>query len=161
MLRMQDFPPFQLYCDSVLLVEETGGPGKTTDLSQFTDTLNQILLFTSPWSRFELTTSMVMGTDCIGSYKSNYYTITPTCLVETNNLVLCSSCSGPTNFRNLQMWCRERGTPQTRCLLWFTICFPHYNAITTIERTPLLRHQERAEELWGLEPPSRVPNNGL
>jgi hypothetical protein len=57
--------------------------------------------------------------------------------------------------------CMSSGTPQTRCLLWFTICFPHYNAITTIERTPLLRHQERAEELWGLEPPSRVPNNGL
>jgi hypothetical protein len=30
-----------------------------------------------PWSRFELTTSVVIGTDCIGS-KSNYHKITAT-----------------------------------------------------------------------------------
>jgi len=41
---------------------------KTTDLSQVT----------SPWSRFELTTSVMIGTDCIGSCKSNYHTITAT-----------------------------------------------------------------------------------
>jgi hypothetical protein len=37
-----------------------------------------IMLYTSPWSRFELTTSVVIGTDWIGSCKSNYYTITTT-----------------------------------------------------------------------------------
>jgi hypothetical protein len=31
-----------------------------------------------PWRRFELTTSVVIGTDCIGSCKSNYHTITAT-----------------------------------------------------------------------------------
>jgi hypothetical protein len=35
-------------------------------------------LYTSPWSRLELTTSVVIGTDCIGSCKSNYHTITTT-----------------------------------------------------------------------------------
>jgi len=41
--------------------------------------LNYInLKYTSPWSRFELTTSVVIGTDCIGSCKSNYHTITAT-----------------------------------------------------------------------------------
>jgi hypothetical protein len=44
---------------------------KTTDLSQVTDKLYHIMLYTSPWSRFELTTSVVIGTDCIGSCKSN------------------------------------------------------------------------------------------
>jgi hypothetical protein len=35
------------------------------DLSQVPDKLYHILLYTSPWSGFELTTSVVIGTDCI------------------------------------------------------------------------------------------------
>ena len=35
----------------------------TTDPSQVTDKLYHIMLYTSPWSRFKLTTSVVIGTD--------------------------------------------------------------------------------------------------
>ena len=49
---------------------------KTTDLPRVTDKIDHIMLYTSPspWARFELTTSVVRGTDCIGN--SNYHTIT-------------------------------------------------------------------------------------
>ena len=53
-------------------------PEKTADLSQVTDKRYHIMFSTSPWSRFELTTSVVIGTDCIGSCTSNYHTIMAT-----------------------------------------------------------------------------------
>ena len=65
-----------------LLVEKTG---ETSDLSQVTVKLYHIMLYTSPWSRFELTTSVVIGTDCVGSCKSSYHTITTTTDTVTSN----------------------------------------------------------------------------
>jgi len=51
---------------------------KTTDLSQVTDKLYHIMLYTAQWTGFGLTTLVVIDTDCIGSCKSNYHTITTT-----------------------------------------------------------------------------------
>ena len=50
-------------------------PEKTTDLSPVTDKPYHIMLYASPWPRFKLITSVVIGTACIGSSKSKYHTI--------------------------------------------------------------------------------------
>ena len=68
-------------------------PEKTTDLSQVTVKFDHIMLYISPWSRFELT-SVVIGIDCIGSCKFNYHTImattAPTCIKI--NLIYLKIC---------------------------------------------------------------------
>ena len=57
-----------------LLVEEPEYLYKTIDLPQLADKLYHIEfnLVHLAWARFELTTLVVIGTDCISSYKSNY-----------------------------------------------------------------------------------------
>ena len=73
---------FQLYCGGQFI---GGGNGSTrrkspTCQSQVTDKPYHIVLHRVhlTWARFKLTTLVVIGTDCTGSCKSNYHTITTT-----------------------------------------------------------------------------------
>jgi hypothetical protein len=65
---------------SVLLVEETGVPGENHRPVASYWQLYHIMLYQVhlAWTRFELTTLLVIDTDCIGSCNSNYHTITAT-----------------------------------------------------------------------------------
>jgi hypothetical protein len=65
---------------SDLLMEDSE---KTTDLSQFTDKLYHIMFYRAG---FELTTLVVIDTNCTGSCKSNYYTITTTTVYNHQSL---------------------------------------------------------------------------
>jgi hypothetical protein len=49
--------------------------------------------YTSPWTGFELTTLVVIGTDCIDSSKSNYHTIMATSAPFCYNVNQISECA--------------------------------------------------------------------
>jgi hypothetical protein len=60
---------------SVFLVEETGVPGENHQpVTSHWQTL--WIKYTLLWAWFKLTTLLVIGTDCIGSFISNYHMIT-------------------------------------------------------------------------------------
>ena len=65
---------------SVLRLEETGvlGENYRSVASHWQTLSHNVVSSTSPWTGFELITLVVIGIDCIDSFKSNYHTITTT-----------------------------------------------------------------------------------
>ena len=74
---------------SVLLVEESGVPGENHWLVASHWQIYLIMLYGVhlSWTGFELTTLVAIGTDCIGSCKSNYHTITTTTMMAPTDQI--------------------------------------------------------------------------
>ena len=94
------------------------------------------MLYTSPWAGVEPTTSMVIATDCIGSCKPNYHTITATTVPQWS-LVLrpktSMNLSGPEKivkflFRTIYKYIQESCTKLWIILNMLTFfCYWNWN----------------------------------
>ena len=86
---------------SVLLVEETRGPGENhRPVAIHWQTLSHNVVHLAISEIFEFTTSEVIGTDCIGSCQSNYHTITAT----TAPIYIFCHCPNKTFSGNLWIY---------------------------------------------------------
>ena len=99
---------FQLYrSGQFLLVEITWVLWENNRSAQVTEKLYHVMLYrvNLVWTRFELTTFVVIGTDCIGNCKFNYYTITTMNAPVNHRILVLIDGSGNGCFNEYQYKC--------------------------------------------------------
>ena len=78
---------FEQYFSYIVEVSFIGGRNQSTRRKPPTNFITQCCIeYTSPWTGIELTTLLVIGTDCKDSCKSNYNTLTTTTAPATVNI---------------------------------------------------------------------------
>ena len=111
-----------------------------------------IMLYTSPWSRFELTKSVVIGTDCICSCKSNYHTITTTTTPKLLLSCIIYDYYGNISFKltyGNKSYQLIHGTNLTKCLWEFCITNgENNNTISTLALYNVLYGERREDKAF-------------
>ena len=117
---------------------------KTTNLPEVTDELYHIMLYTSPWAGFVLTTLVVICTDCTGSCKSNNHmitTMTTTYILHANiklhNTEMNMICIYSTRNIKIQQWRKPACWLQ---LNWSHICIANVGFDLTISVSTTMKN---------------------
>ena len=107
------------------------------------------MLYTSPWSRFELASSVVIGTDCKGSCKSNYHTITATIYRWPLRMKWTSTIQIIYTLYTY-LWCNTRSCSLVINLINWTLNYKHSSENITLKKFACVTWMGKVHFLGGV-----------